>query len=67
MMLALCTVFPLISRDIILPYLVNVFGYASEVISENNIVVMIFMLVAVFVIPVATGVSICVLLFLPRR
>jgi len=58
MMLALCTVFPLISRDIILPYLVNVFGYASEVISENNIVVMIFMLVAVFVIPVATGIVI---------
>lgn len=55
MMLALCTVFPLISRDIILPYLVNVFGFASEVISENNIIVMIFMLVAVFVIPVVTG------------
>lgn len=54
-MLFLCLMFPLISQNVVVPYLVSIFGTASEVISKGNIFVMMFMLVTVFVIPFITG------------
>lgn len=54
-MLFLCILFPYISQDVVVPYLVSIYGTASEVISKGNIFVMMFMLVTVFLIPFLTG------------
>lgn len=54
-MLFLCILFPIISKDVIIPYLVSIYGTASEVISQGNIFVMMFMLVTVFLIPFLIG------------
>lgn len=51
LMVALCFVFPVISSYIVTPYLSAVYGSASAVLSGDNIIIMIIMLVLIFVIP----------------
>lgn len=50
-MLALCILFPFLSKDIVVPYLVDIYGIALEVITEDNIFIMMFMLVTIFLVP----------------
>ncbi len=51
LMILLCFAFPLVSSKVIMPYIDHVFNNATAVISNDNIVIMMIMLVAVFVIP----------------
>ncbi len=57
MMIALCFAFPIISSYIIIPYINNVFPNATEVISNDNIIIMMIMLIAIFAIPAAAWLS----------
>ncbi|MBR2134169.1 MAG: NADH-quinone oxidoreductase subunit L [Eubacterium sp.] len=57
MMIALCFFFPLISSAIIIPYINNVFADATEVISNDNIIIMLLMLFSIFAIPAAAWIS----------
>ncbi len=50
-MIVLCFVFPMISSKIIIPYIHQVFNNAYQVITNDNIVIMMIMIVAIFVIP----------------
>lgn len=50
-MIALCFIFPLISKRIIIPYIHTVFNNAYEVISNDNIIIMMIMIIAIFAIP----------------
>lgn len=54
MMLAIVFIFPLISKLVVKPYTSRVFGSSLEVISSENIVLTILMLVFVFVVPTLT-------------
>lgn len=47
----LCICFPLISKDIIEPFMLQMFDSADTVITEGNIMIMIIMVGAVFIIP----------------
>lgn len=58
MMILMCCIFPLISKYSIMPYLTTVYTSASEVITENNIIIMVIMMVAVFGIPALSGIVI---------
>lgn len=51
LMILLCFIFPTISSHVITPYLAGVYGQASAVLSGDNIIIMIIMLVLIFVIP----------------
>lgn len=53
-MVLLCFTFPLISNRVIMPYINTVFCNASQVISEDNMIIMMIMLVAIFVVPLAS-------------
>ena len=54
MMVAICFVFPLISHKMVIPYIAQIYGQTSEVLSEQNIVLSIIMIVFVFIIPTLT-------------
>ena len=56
-MVMLCFTFPLISSRVIMPYINTVFYNASQVISEDNMIIMMIMLVAIFVVPLASWAS----------
>lgn len=51
LMIMLCFLFPLVSSKVIIPYINNVFNNATAVISNDNIIIMMIMLVSIFVIP----------------
>lgn len=50
-MVLLCFSFPFISDSLVMPYISTVFYNASQVISNDNMVIMMIMLVAVFAVP----------------
>lgn len=54
LMVVICFVFELISKFVILPYIGQVYGQTSDVLSAQNIVLTIIMIVFIFVIPAAT-------------
>lgn len=56
-MILLCFAFPLISSDVIIPYINNVFNNAASVISSDNIIIMMIMLIAIFVVPGISWIS----------
>lgn len=51
LMIAICFVFPFISKYVIEPYTTQVYGNSSEVISSQNIYFTILMIFFIFVIP----------------
>ncbi len=56
-MILLCFAFPFISSKVIMPYIHMVFNDASQVISNDNIIIMMIMLIAIFVIPGVSWIS----------
>lgn len=50
-MIALCFIFPFISKMVIVPYIDTVYSSATEVISQDNIIIMMIMIVLIFVVP----------------
>ncbi len=56
-MILLCFAFPFISSKVIMPYIHTVFNDASQVISNDNIIIMMIMLIAIFVIPGVSWIS----------
>lgn len=50
-MIMLCFLFPFISSKVIVPYIQNVFSNSAQVISNDNIIIMMIMLVSIFLIP----------------
>jgi ech hydrogenase subunit A len=54
LMVAICFVFPFISTKVILPYTALIYGQVSEVLSEQNIVLTIIMIMFIFIIPTLT-------------
>lgn len=56
-MVLLCFVFPLISSHIIIPYIHAIFHDASQVISNDNIIIMMIMVISIFVIPGVSWIS----------
>lgn len=57
-MVLLCFTFPLISDRVIMPYINTVFYNASQVISDDNMIIMMIMLVAIFAVPLASWASV---------
>jgi ech hydrogenase subunit A len=53
-MVLLCFAFPAVSKFVVTPYLAGVYGHASAVLSSDNILIMIIMLVLIFVVPMVT-------------
>ena len=51
LMITLCVTFPFLSSKVIIPYIDVVFNNATAVISNDNIVIMVIMLVAIFLVP----------------
>ena len=51
LLVALCVCFPLVSKYVVLPLTGEMYGNASAVISQGNIIVMVIMIVALLVIP----------------
>lgn len=51
MLIALCVGFPYLSRHIIEPLMMDMYGFSSPVISEGNIIIMVVMICAVFIVP----------------
>lgn len=56
-MVVLCFVFPLISSQVIIPYIHTIFNNASQVISNDNIIIMMIMVISIFVIPGVSWIS----------
>ena len=50
LMVLLCFAFPAVSKFVVTPYLAGVYGHASAVLSSDNILIMIIMLVLIFVV-----------------
>lgn len=51
LLIALCVGFPFLSRHIIEPLMMDMYGFSSPVISEGNIIIMVVMICAVFIVP----------------
>lgn len=56
-MTVLCFIFPMLSRDVIIPYIHHVYHNAYQVITDDNIIIMMIMLILIFVIPLASWFS----------
>lgn len=56
-MIMLCFAFPFISSHVIIPYIHQVFNNAYQVISGDNIIIMMIMLISIFVIPGISWIS----------
>lgn len=52
LVIALCVCFPLVSSYVVLPFVSSVYGDVTPVIDEGNIIVMVIMIVALFIVPV---------------
>lgn len=50
-MVTLCFTFPMLSSNLIQPYIRLIYNNAHDVISKDNMIIMMIMLVAIFVIP----------------
>nr|WP_245323388.1 proton-conducting transporter membrane subunit [Methanomicrobium sp. W14] len=50
-----CLAFPLISRYLIEPYIGGVYGSVSELLSLNNILIMLIMMVLILLLPLSIG------------
>lgn len=57
LVIALCVTYPFISRYVIEPMLMEMYGNADPVLSYDNFVIMIIMVVAVFVVPMVNFIS----------
>ena len=57
MMVALCFLFPMISTHLIIPYIHSIYHNAQSVISNDNIIIMMIMLAAIFAVPAATWIG----------
>lgn len=57
LMVALCFVFPTISSDVIIPYIHSIFDNAYQVITEDNIIIMMIMIILIFFIPAVSWFS----------
>lgn len=53
LMIALCFAFPFISDKVINPYINLIFSDATAVISQDNMIIMMIMLVGIFLVPAA--------------
>lgn len=53
LMILTCFAFPLLSSKLIVPYINDVFHNAQQVISNDNIIIMMIMLAAIFLVPAA--------------
>lgn len=51
LMIALCFAFPFVSSYVINPYITLLFNDATEVISKDNMIIMMIMLVCIFLVP----------------
>lgn len=56
-MIALCFIFPIISKHIIVPYIDTVYSSATMVISQDNIIIMMIMIVLIFVVPFVSWIT----------
>lgn len=54
LLIALCVGFPLLSKHIIEPLMMDMYGFSSPVISEGNIIIMVVMVCALFVVPMVS-------------
>lgn len=51
LLIMLCVGFPVVSRYVIEPLMMDMYGASSPVISEGNIAIMVIMICAIFVVP----------------
>lgn len=51
LMIVLCFAAPFISKKVLMPYIQGAYGYTNEVLSHDNIVIMLIMLVTFFIVP----------------
>lgn len=51
LLIGLCLTFPLISTFAVEPMMMDMYGYSSAVISDTNIIIMVIMVVAIFLVP----------------
>ncbi len=51
LLVGLCLTFPLISTYAVEPMMMDMYGYSSPVISDTNIIIMVIMVIAIFVVP----------------
>ena len=54
LMILICFTFTAISKYVVLPYINGVYGIISEVLSQENIVLSVIMIVLIFLIPILT-------------
>ncbi|MCM1285825.1 MAG: hypothetical protein NC213_05375 [Acetobacter sp.] len=57
LMIILCFAFPITSSHIIEPYITSVFNSVESVITIDNIIIMMIMLVAIFAVPAAAWIT----------
>ena len=50
-LILLCVGFPILSRHVIEPMMLDMYGVSSPVLSEGNIAIMVIMVCAIFVVP----------------
>jgi ech hydrogenase subunit A len=51
LLIALCIGFPFLSKYIIEPLMKDMYGFSNAVISQGNIVIMVIMICAIFIVP----------------
>ncbi len=56
LMLILCFAFPFVSKYVISPYVERIFNIANPLLSDGNMIIMIFMVIMVFVVPTLVGI-----------
>lgn len=51
LLILLCVGFPIVSKHVIEPMMLEMYGVSSPVLSEGNIAIMVIMVCAIFVVP----------------
>jgi ech hydrogenase subunit A len=51
LLIALCVGFPFVSQYVIEPLMKDMYGFSNAVISEGNIIIMVIMICAIFIVP----------------
>lgn len=51
LLILLCVGFPIVSRHVIEPMMLDMYGVSSPVLSEGNIAIMVIMVCAIFIVP----------------
>lgn len=54
LMILIIFIFPLVSNQVVLPFITDVYGSVDEVLSNENIVLTIIMVVMIFIVPIVT-------------